>query len=115
MSVQSRRTHYVNVSVVVPRWSSYRNAFAGWSFFATTCLYLLRINFSVVIVCMTYDDEDNVTETGNATDAGYIGSVREGVYGSPYKDYDEYCPTNSSAGEQVSEIFSYSVLKTQTV
>ena len=30
-------------------------------------LLLLRINFSVAIVCMTYDPEDNSTSVGNTT------------------------------------------------
>ena len=37
-----------------------------WVLFGSMSLYLLRINFSVAIVCMTYDPVDNATDSFHA-------------------------------------------------
>jgi hypothetical protein len=84
--------------VSVPRWTSCRYALAMWGFYATMCLYLLRFNFSVAIVCMTYDEQDNDTEPVNKS-SGHIAALRSAIYGDSFSE--ETCPNNGTAGEQV--------------
>ena len=89
----------------VPVWTSYRYGLCLWVFLGGMFIYLLRINFSVAIVCMTYDPEDNTTNVGNRT----LQRVIEVV--DPFEDFmrivlglgpqsDDDCPSDED-GEVV--------------
>ena len=74
------------------------------------CTYLLRINFSVAIVCMTYDPEVNDTTTGNGSRVNHLlGSVETQEFEYRYFGFlpagsfadDETCASDDDPVEEV--------------
>ena len=74
----------------------YRIAFLG--FFASMNIYLLRNNFGVAIVCMTYDEERNFT---NASVQSYGQSKLQGM--SSFSE--DVCPDDEE--DDTEEVFNF--------
>jgi hypothetical protein len=77
-------------------------------FFGGMFIYMLRVNFSVAIVCMTYEPESNLTITNN-TSTLQVNSDQHsnGVFNS-LNSIDSYtdtkvCPSDVENEEQVPE------------
>ena len=88
---------------VPPLWNSARLAVSLLCMYGGATIYLLRINFSIAIVCMTYDRLDNTTRPQNETlQEGYQSNISTDSYLPSLYDVgsyskDEICPNDDEA------------------
>ena len=71
----------IPLTSTAPAWNSCRYSVALMGTLGSTFLYLLRINFSIAIVCMTYDPPENDSLV-NQTSAVHSPESFDSFFGS---------------------------------